>query len=139
MRWSGALGDRDGVRKFSPSCKARMWQDKTMRGGDEDPILLHRPAPPHCHPYNRCINYVKALKNISLLQLARDILTMEASSSHCHINRSSCQSLLIFKTTSISLLQLARDILTMEASSSHCHINRSSCQQLLIFKTTSIY
>ena len=31
--------------------KARIKQYKTMQGGDEDPILRPRPAPPHCHLY----------------------------------------------------------------------------------------
>ena len=30
-----------------------MGQEKSMRGGGEDPILRPRPAPPHCHPYKR--------------------------------------------------------------------------------------
>ena len=30
--------------------KTGMEQDKTMRGGDEDPILWPHPALPDCHP-----------------------------------------------------------------------------------------
>ena len=37
--------DRDGVRNFFPSCKARMGQDKIMRDKDENPILRPHPAP----------------------------------------------------------------------------------------------
>ena len=53
MGWGGASQGPNGWEwgeKVFPIVRggAGMGQDKTMQGGDEDPIL--RPSPPHCHP-----------------------------------------------------------------------------------------
>ena len=53
MGWDGASQGPKGWEwgeKVFPIVRggAGMGQDKTMQGGDEDPIL--RPSSPHCHP-----------------------------------------------------------------------------------------
>ena len=42
------LGARQGGSLWGP--KGRGWGKVEVRGGDKDPILRFRPAPPHCHP-----------------------------------------------------------------------------------------
>ena len=52
----GALRGGDGARNFPRHAgrgRAGMGQEKSMWGGDEDPILRPRLAPPHCHPYSQ--------------------------------------------------------------------------------------